>query len=372
MTMRSTNFTMTNYFTKLGYSQEETDKKLEQLKEEFFHGKDSFFHMNEDGTAYLYDTGNNDVRTEGMSYGMMLCVLLDMKKEFDAIWSWAKKYMYLTEGENAGFFAWSCGLDGSKNADGPAPDGEEFFAMSLILASKKWGDGEGIFDYGKEARTLLHDMITGNTMFNVDNHQILFVVGVDFTDPSYHLPHFYKRFAEFANPEDREFYAAAEMVSREYLKKACHEKTGMCAEYAEFDGNPMSREMPWPSFDRHDWFFSDSYRTVANIALDYAINGIDVGQTEACTGIQDFLAEDIFGGNTHTYEVNGEIAQESILHPVGLMATCAQASLASKSEHADRYAKLLWDTPLRTGDRRYYDNCLYMFAFLALCGKYVV
>ncbi len=31
--------------------------------------------------AYIEDTGNNDARTEGMSYGMMLCVQLDMKEE---------------------------------------------------------------------------------------------------------------------------------------------------------------------------------------------------------------------------------------------------------------------------------------------------
>ena len=29
-----------------------------------------------------------------------------------------------------------------------------------------------------------------------------------------------------------------------------------------------------------------------------------------------------------------------------------------------------WNTPLRKGDRRYYDNFLYLFAFLALSGEY--
>ena len=29
-----------------------------------------------------------------------------------------------------------------------------------------------------------------------------------------------------------------------------------------------------------------------------------------------------------------------------------------------------WNTPLRTGDRRYYDNFLYLFAMLALSGNY--
>ena len=41
--------------------------------------------------------------------------------------------MYMAEGENEGYFAWSCAIDGTKNAYGPAPDGEEFFAMALSL-----------------------------------------------------------------------------------------------------------------------------------------------------------------------------------------------------------------------------------------------
>jgi len=44
--------------------------------------------------GYMEDTGNNDARTEGMSYGMMMCVQMDMKEEFDKLWKWAYTYMY--------------------------------------------------------------------------------------------------------------------------------------------------------------------------------------------------------------------------------------------------------------------------------------
>lgn len=39
-------------------------------------------------------------------------------------------------------------------------------------------------------------------------------------------------------------------------------------------------------------------------------------------------------------------------------------------DNAIRWVRLLWDTPIRTGTRRYYDNFLYAFAFLALAGEY--
>jgi len=37
---------------------------------------------------------------------------------------------------------------------------------------------------------------------------------------------------------------------------------------------------------------------------------------------------------------------------------------------AKRWVEWFWNQPLREGDRRYYDNCLYLFALLALSGNY--
>ena len=158
--------------------------------------------------------------------------------------------------------------------------------------------GKGIFAYEKEARAILRACLhkgqngrVGTPMWNLENHQILFVPGIDFTDPSYHLPHFYELFSQWADEEDRPFWKEAAKVSREYLIKACHPVTGLNAEYAEFDGSPMSRKLPW-SNDRHDWFFSDSYRTVANIGLDYVWFGTDIGQCVAADRQQRFLADE--------------------------------------------------------------------------------
>ena len=140
--------TYRNVFLEIGKSPAEVEERVQNTFEEIFYGKNKFFYMNEDETmGYLVDTGNNDVRTEGMSYGMMMCVQLNRKKEFDCIWNWARTYMYLEQGDNAGYFAWSVSPDGVKNAFGAAPDGEEFFAMALLFASHRWGDGEGIFNY---------------------------------------------------------------------------------------------------------------------------------------------------------------------------------------------------------------------------------
>ncbi|MGN1181306.1 MAG: glycosyl hydrolase family 8 [Suilimivivens sp.] len=366
-----------NVFAEIGIPQDVISKRLEEIRNQFFRGEDSFYHETGEDMAYLEDTGNYDARTEGMSYGMMICVQLGMKEEFDRLWKWARTYMYMDTGDNEGYFAWSCGTDGTKNADGPAPDGEEFFAMALLFASHRFGDGKGIFNYEKEAKDILRACLhkgengrPGFPMWNRDNHQILFVPGIDFTDPSYHLPHFYELFAKWGDEEDADFWKEAATVSRKYLADACHPDTGFSSEYAEFDGSPMSRPLAWTT-ERHDWFFSDAYRTAANIGLDFAWNGIDVGQTAAAYRIQRTLLPDMRADSYHIYEVDGRIAGEKALHPFAITATVAQSVLAVELDDvAKEWIRAFFEMPLRTGERRYYDNCLYFFAFLSLSGNY--
>ncbi len=371
-----------NIFKEIGKTDKEIEDRLKEIINTFFYDdKERIYHDSKDSTGYLTDTGNNDVRTEGMSYGMMICVQLNMKNEFDRIWKWAKTYMYMEDGENEGYFAWSCQTDGTKNAYGPAPDGEEFFAIALFFASHRWGDGDGIFDYSKQARDLLSACLhkgengrPGTTMWNKDNHQILFVPGSPYTDPSYHLPHFYELFSLWANKEDREFFKKAADVSREYLTKACHPATGLCAEYANFDGSPLDEKLPWGYYGN---FFSDAYRTAANIALDEIWFGVDKGQAAVPIRIMKFFGTDLEAGRC-TYKVDGTPIERCVLHPLGLLATIAQGALtipysddtASDFAIAQKWVQWFWNQPLRKGERRYYDNCLYIFAFLALSGNY--
>nr|MCR4901727.1 xylanase [Butyrivibrio sp.] len=254
-----------NIFAECGYEQKEINKRVEDTFNEIFYGEEKFVFFNEDKSlGYIVDTGNNDVRTEGMSYAMMMCVQMDKKQEFDAIWNWAKKYMYLEEGENKGYFAWSVSTDGKKNAYGPAPDGEEFMAMTLLFASHRWGDGVDIYNYSDQADKILKAVVhkgedgVGRAMWDPDNHLIRFIPDRDFSDPSYHLPHFYELFSKWGNPEDSLFWKKAATESREFLTKACDKNTGLSAEYSYFDGTPYPLEQD--IFGRHDWFYSDAYR----------------------------------------------------------------------------------------------------------------
>lgn len=368
-----------NVFLECGYSKEDIDKKLKETFNTVFYGpEDEKFYFEADNEmGYFKDTGNNDARTEGMSYAMMMCVQMDMKAEFDRIWKWAKTYMYIEEGYHKGYFDWHRHVDGSqidKNM-GPAPDGEEFFAMSLFFASHRWGDGEGIFNYSKEAKTILSACVhngekePGKPMWEPSNYLIKFIPDRDFSDPSYHLANFYELFSMWANEEDRPFWKKAAKASREYLKKACHSKTGLAAEYAYYDGKPYPKEQDIFG-GRHDWFFSDAYRVAANIGLDYEWFAADEWNVENNNKIQKFFCEDVKDTDYKIYEIDGTVIDKPALHPVAITATLAQASLAADGPYAKECVDRFWNTPLRTGERRYYDNCLYLFALLALSGNY--
>lgn len=82
-----------------------------------------------------------------------------------------------------------------------------------------------------------------------------------------------------------------------------------------------------------------------------------------------------------TYRIDGEVIDQPALHPVGMLAATAQGTLAlserldnaelsETAQLAIEWVRRFYKEPMRKGERRYYDNCLYLFAFLALSGNY--
>ena len=159
----------------------ESKAKIEAAFQQLFHGDKQtqavYFEAGSNANgplAYVTDWANNDARTEGMSYGMMIAVQLNKKHEFDAIWNWAHTYMLITDPKNpsVGYFAWSMNTDGTPRSTGAAPDGEEYYVMSLYFAAHRWGNGKGIYNYQAEADKILrgmrhHPVLSGTGPFRI-------------------------------------------------------------------------------------------------------------------------------------------------------------------------------------------------------------
>ncbi len=362
-----------NYLAEIGIGEEEAQRRIRQAFETiFFDPEENFCHHTDEDAWCMVDTGNIDARTEGMSYGMMICVQMDRKDIFDRLWTFSDRYMRQREGIYRGYFAWSVQLDGKHNAEGPAPDGEEYFAMALLMASARWGDGEGIFNYGEQAREILrhavhqHEMVPGGQpMWEPENKLIRFVPEMKISDPSYHLPHFYELFSLKADEADRTFWKQAAEASRKYLVRSAHPETGLSPEYADYDGKTVLLfRKPWV-------YYSDAYRVAENIALDHVWFGAHPEEDSIPTRIQDFFARQDLS-DLRAYELNGTPQPEPAMHPTAVLAVLGAASIASRSEHRERFLRIFSETPLRKGKRRYYDNCLYFFCLLMLTGNYQI
>jgi oligosaccharide reducing-end xylanase len=359
----------------LGKSDAEIPAKIDAAWEQLFYGNDDservYYLVGED-MAYIEDIGNGDVRSEGMSYGMMITVQMDKQEEFNRLWKWAKTYMYQPEEPYKGYFAWHCTVDGEKLDANPASDGEEWFVTALLFASARWGDGEGIFDYQSQAQEILDIMLhkedtqnnLATNMFNLEHKQVVFVPMVgsvsNFTDPSYHLPAYYELWARWAE-RDNEFWADAAQVSREYFKKAAHPQTGLIPDYANFDGTPYGT-------DEHQDFRFDAWRTLSNVAVDYAWFAADPWQVEQSNRVLDFLASQGISSYPNQFTLDG--TPLSADHSTGLVSMAAVAALAADRETGEPFVQALWDTQIPSGKWRYYDGMLYMLGLLHVSGNF--
>jgi oligosaccharide reducing-end xylanase len=383
-----------NLFVEAGHAQEEVDGKIDKAYQQLFHGDKEtqrlFFPSgeNENGPlAYIPDIQHNDVRSEGMSYGMMIAVQLDKKEVFDALWNWSMTYMYQDDPKHPsyGFFSWRMAYDGSVMDELPAPDGEEYYAMALYFAANRWGNGKGIYDYKAQADRLLHHMVhrepitgmvrqrnglrrhTVGKEVNDEHGMILFSPDErnSFTDASYHLPAFYELWARWGPEDDRAFWAKAATVSRDYFVRCTHPETGLAPNLSGFDGKPMGFFGGWSKA-----FREDAWRVAMNWSVDWSWWAKDPRQRELSDRIQAFFESqgmDTYGDN---WNLDGTVIRDR--HSPGLVATNGAASLAAtNSERARKFTEALWKLEVPSSRVfRYYDGLLYMMSLMHASGRF--
>ena len=363
-----------NLFREYGYSEDEINKKVESTWEKLFHGTDDerLYYPVGDDMAYIYTADTDDVRSEGMSYGMMICVQMDKQEEFNCLWKWAKTHMQHKSGEYKGYFAWQMNTNGTIKSNTPASDGEEYFATALLFASARWGNGEGIYNYHKEAQEILTTMLhqaddgQGVNMFDSTHKMPVFCpIGsaATYTDPSYHLPAFYEVWALEAD-QDNEFWSEAAKASREYFRKATNASTGLAPDYSEYSGAARNE-------GNHGDFRFDAWRTAANIACDYAWWAKDDWAVTHANRLQSFFYDKGVENYGNQWTLDGS-KEYSTDHSPGLVAMNATAGLAASTQKAWAFVEDFWNISPTTGKYRYYDGCLYMMGLLHCSGKFRV
>ncbi len=365
------------FVTLLGKRRPDVDLRLKDAFKQLFFGDDStervYYTAGKD-MGYVEDIANRDVRTEGMSYGMMIAVQMDRKNVFDRIWKWTKTYMQNKSGPHKGYFSWHCRTDGTVIDSNAASDGEEWFVTSLFFASARWGNGTGIFDYRKEANEILNTMLHKEDepghdgVTNMFNRKVKLVVFVptdranQFTDPSYQLPHYYELWSRWAE-RDNDFWREAATASRALLRKAANPETGLSPDYCNFDGT----QVKWWRGGHEDFRF-DAWRVAMNAAMDYEWFGKDEWEVTECNKLLDFFRGQGINDYGSQYTLDGKRLGKD--HSTGLVAMNAVAALASTNADRKEFVKALWDAKIPSGLYRYYDGMLYMMAMLQVSGNF--
>lgn len=356
-----------------GYTDVQISQKLNALWNQLFYGdaaNQAVYYPVGTNEAYILDTGNDDVRSEGMSYGMMICVQMDKQEEFNRLWKWSKNHMQHKTGARKGYFAWQVNKNGTIRDANSASDGEEYFIMALMFASGRWGDGEGINNYWKEANDLLEICMSKENpitesitnLFNSTHKQVVFTPyaqAATFTNPSYHLPSFYELWGKWVK-KNRSLWKELAAKSREMFPKFAHPTTGLVPNYANFDGTPTGGS--------HAEFRYDAWRFIMNVAMDYAWFKADDTQVNLTNRLHNFFQSKGVESYGSEYTLAGN--QLNPDHSPGLVACNAAGTLASNQRVAWEFIDDFFKIAIPTGRYRYYDGLLYYMNYLHLSGNF--
>ncbi|AXT57191.1 T9SS C-terminal target domain-containing protein [Aquimarina sp. AD1] len=367
-----------NMFVESGKTETEVQQKMNAIWEHYFVNGDSnnerlYYEVGND-MAYILDTGNNDIRSEGMSYGMMICVQLGKKAQFDKLWRFAETYSQHPEGtEREGLFSWQLSRSNFSMIDqNSAPDGEEYFVTALFFADALWGSN-GSIDYRAEANYILDSMLNKpapssggcpTSLIDENEKQIVFGIcgnSASFTDPSYHLPAFYEIWAVEAD-SNNQLWTDMATVSRTYLlPRAAHPQTGLMPDYSEFDGRPVNQ-------GNHGNFEFDAWRNIMNMGFDFAWFQKSKNDIQPLINKQINFFKDKPGYST-LWTLDGSFSRNND-HSPGLVACNAVGALALEDPKVWPFIDEFFDTPIPSGQFRYYDGLLYMMSFMHLSGNF--
>jgi len=373
-----------NLFVERGYHKDSVEPKVKRDFEQLFFG--------DSATQAIYRTvgadeafidgidttgvgGGNpqgaDIRTEGMSYGMMIAVMLDRRDVFDKLWKFSKTRMQNSTGDARGYFAWRLSNKAPYTAydANPAPDGEEYFVSALYFADKRWGSTAGIadiFNYKQQADSILHYMVMPRTgvigpLVDPSAKQIVFspAQAQPYTDASYHIPAFYRMWAAYAS-HDTALWREMADTSLAFWKRHMDPVTGLNSDKAKFDGTPYS--VAYYSYDAH--------RTPMYVGMDWAWFMADPWEmTQTKRNLGFFAAQGAYKDN---YNLDGTAPAGKDAYSFGSSQIGANAAavLASDTSRDWRFVDDLWNSSSPTGNWRYYGGLVRLLGELHVAGMF--
>jgi oligosaccharide reducing-end xylanase len=321
------------------------------------------------GTGYIEDINNSDVRTDSMGYGLLVTVALDQREIFDQLWSWTKEHMMFQSGASRGLLRWRCDTDGANCADAAATDSSSVIATALFIASRRWTTGTA-HDYRADGLSLLEAMTESEERSSAASEGVVNCFDFSASLPrlsskspdeevplDYLMPAFYAVWAEF-DVERAESWERMAARSREILGQAANPDTGLLPEWVTYEGAPVPL--------RGDYRLTTS-RVFLNEALDHLWYEATPAILEGNARLLDFFLEEGIG--TYAAEYTSEGRPLVAYNTVGHRSLVALAAGMTSEAKYNVFLEDLMEQPIPTGTFRYYEGMLYMLSLLTLSGQ---
>jgi len=320
-----------------------------------------------------YPESNNDTRSEGVGYGMVIAAYMGDQQTFDGLWN------YYQRQSSGGLMNWrrnGCGGDGE---GGSAADADIDAALALIVADRQF-PGAG---YAQDAATLL-GAIRG-VLFDAACQGVLLAGsqfrGCDCINPSYIPPGYY---VAYGSVEQQAFWTQARDASYDYYGNVQNPATGLVPAWSQVDGNLTlggSCTPVVPGGGATSAYQADAARTPWRVATDYQWTG-DPRAQAFLQSVGGFANEQEIMRVRDSYTLQGQRANGNDLSSIELgrntyvMGGFATAMVATTQENLDEFTAA-WMSVYKAGDNyeggpngifRAFNNSLALLYGLVLTG----
>ncbi len=345
--------------------------------------------------AFMLD--GNVVKSEGQSYAMMICVMMNKRAQFEKIWAWTRNHMRHSSDNYRGRLAWLCrptfnsGLQALEWQS--APDGEIWTAAALHLAAARGWGWNGVANYLRDDADYLCDTMTnptpihntnarggnisfGHTLLPFFNRQQNNLVNFvpeswsNYTDPSYAAPALFHYLATKHRGGNTYWNTIANAHRQLMLNSTAYNNQNLAPDFSEWNGRPYGSCV-------HS---SDSWRITMNQTLDY----LWAGRTEHITRVKNtlnYMRDSGLNAQTPAGSATRYMnAYSSVYYPsawtddprqpyndgaqIALYATGFKGGAAAE---ADAFRLKLLNSPVSTS---YYAGLTSMLSLLILAGKF--
>lgn len=311
--------------------------------------------------------------SEGISYGMMISVMMNDQARFDGFFRYADRWA----NEN-GLMSWYISADGERAlGSGAASDADEDIAWALLMASRVWG-GSGSLKQSYEALAIRQ--IERIYSFEVESGERLgmFLPGDEWRgknvfNPSYFAPYQYRLFGEVTDNVagwQRVIDVGYEIIERCLNIQNGNHNNGLVPAWCDFEGRPVEA---FPGAEQN--YQTDSARLPFRMALDWAL-ACEPRAKSYLDKISSFFADQGAAHIIDGYELNGAPCpdRKTLDHGegsavfVGCAAVGAMCDIKYKAFVDAAYQRI--KTGRLLARSRYYNHCWTVMSLLMLTGNF--